>query len=90
MRVHGKVVPPKTEASVDVVSLGEDFVAYIEQFRRSRRGINAGYMFGYSKDRPIDLDSFHWWTLRPILDAVRSANVRRLIMERSPTYTPNA
>jgi integrase len=64
---HGKIGVPKTTGSADVVNLGPDFVAYIEKFRASRQRVNVGFMFGYSKDRPIDLDSFHWWILKPML-----------------------
>jgi len=48
---HGKVITPKTEASSDVVDLGEDFVAYIEQYRQAIGGVNSGYLFGYDASR---------------------------------------
>src|SRR5579871_2075683 len=65
---HGKVITPKTEASIDVVDLGEEFVQYIEQYRAAIGGVDSGFMFGYASDRPIDLDSFYRWTMVPLLN----------------------
>jgi hypothetical protein len=65
---HGQIIAPKTEASSDVIDLGEDFVSYIEQYRKAVGGVNAGFMFGYDGGRPIDLDSFRKWVMLPMLN----------------------
>jgi integrase len=65
---HGQVITPKTEASSDVIDLGEDFVAYIEEYRKAIGGVDSGFLFGYSASRPIDLDSFRKWVMLPMLN----------------------
>jgi integrase len=65
---HGQIVGVKTESSADEVTLGPDFVEYVEQYRAAIGGLNSGFMFGYSGGRPIDLDSFRKWVMLPLLN----------------------
>jgi integrase len=55
---HRRITTVKTESSVADVNLGVEFCEYIDAYRRLCRGINSGLMFGYSADRPVNLDSF--------------------------------
>lgn len=59
---------PKTEKSADDVFIGAEAVEFLEAFRQSRKGIDEGYVFGYSHDQPIDLRSFARWQIEPLVN----------------------
>lgn len=65
---NGQILKPKTQASADTVKLDSVFYEYIEAYRQFCGDLTAGLMFpGSSIDRPINLDSFARWQLRPVL-----------------------
>jgi integrase len=63
-----KVTTPKTESSADVVHVDSEVVSYIEAYRKFAGDVNEGFMFGYSHDRPINLDSLAKWQLKPLMN----------------------
>jgi len=65
---QGQVTTPKTEASGDVVCIGSEIVEYVEAYRQFVGGVKEGFMFGYSHDEPINLDSFARWQLKPLMN----------------------
>jgi integrase len=66
---QGQVTAPKTESSEDIVTIGKEFAEYIEAFRQSRGNVTAGFMFGYSADRPLSMETFGRRVIRPVLEA---------------------
>jgi integrase len=65
---RGIISKPKTESSADDVKIGAEVCAFIEPYRTSIGNPCSGLMFCYSADRPMNLDSFAYWHLKPILN----------------------
>ena len=65
---HRKLTTPKTISSADDVFIGPEVVTYIEAHRQFCKGVNSGYMFGLSHDRPVNLESLARNTLKPLMD----------------------
>lgn len=66
---NGKILKPKTSSSADTVKLDMVFAEYVEAYREFCGGSRVGLMFpGTTVEKPINLDSFARWQLRPILD----------------------
>jgi integrase len=66
---HRKITSVKTESSVADVNLGIQFCEYIDAYRGLCYGVDSGLMFGYSADRPVNLDSFANAYFKPVLKA---------------------
>jgi integrase len=66
---NGKILKPKTQASADTVKLDAAFCEYVEAYRQFCGNPTAGLIFpGSTVEKPINLDSFARWQLRPVLD----------------------
>lgn len=64
---NGVVTTPKTESSRANVRIDAAFLEYVEAYRQFAGGLTEGFMFGYSADSPINLDSFSRWKIKPVL-----------------------
>jgi integrase len=66
---HRRITTVKTESSIADVNLGVEFCEYIDAYRQLCQGVTSGLMFGYSADRPVNLDSFANAYFKPLLKA---------------------
>ncbi|MGZ4877809.1 MAG: tyrosine-type recombinase/integrase [Candidatus Angelobacter sp.] len=64
---RGKLQTPKTESSADDTAIDNEICEYIEAYRQLLSGVTEGLMFCYEDGRPINLDSFARWQIKPIL-----------------------
>jgi integrase len=66
---HRRITTVKTESSIADVNLGVEFCEYIDAYRQLCQCVTSGLMFGYSADRPVNLDSFANAYFKPVLKA---------------------
>jgi integrase len=62
----GKISTPKNASSADVVHISNEIVEYIEAYRNFLGGVDEGFMFG-TYDKPINLESFVRYELKPLM-----------------------
>jgi integrase len=68
---RGRVTAPKTESSANDVRIDQVYCDYIEAYRQSVGGVNSGFMFGVSAEKPLALDAFATHHIKAILRAAR-------------------
>jgi integrase len=66
---NGKSDTTKNESSAADANLDAAFCQYIEAYRAFCGGVTEGFMFGYSAEHPVNMDSFAKWKIKPVLKA---------------------